>query len=496
MNTQLSLLVNGEEYTPQNFTRLRGKGGIFADLANFLADWYSPEATMRMRTSGSTGKPQEIVVKKSDMLASARLSCRVFGFNSRQTALLCLPLQYIAGKMMVVRAMESGMNLLVQEPNSTPLKDLTKPIDFAPLVPMQIIKTMEMEDGEAQLARVKTILVGGAFLAAEQEEALQRHPGEVYASYGMTETLSHVALRRINGPEASAWYSPLPGVSVEVDEDGILIVSAFHLSIAELETNDIAEVRKDGTFRILGRKDAVINCGAIKIQAEEMEHGVLEDTGIQTVIVGVPHKHLGECPALLWEGDESREEALRAYVAALPKQMRPHHMLQAPGPLPKTINGKVARAECRELALQLIKLQKSNLKQRLIRSIKDLENSKWWKSANDPKVQNTVCDTASLLLGKIGGNHPVAKQVRTAIALFKNSKTRQSLLSPRNIIILTAALLYTVAPLDAIPDLLPVVGWLDDLGLLSMAIAAVMGSAPATEKKETAAADEKKAISE
>lgn len=495
MNTQLSLQVNGEEYTPQNFTQLRAKGGIFADLANFLADWYAPAATMRMRTSGSTGKPQEIVVKKSDMLASARLSCRVFGFNSRKTALLCLPLQYIAGKMMVVRAMEAGMNLLVQEPCSTPLKDLTETVDFAPLVPMQIAKTMELPDGEAQLARVNTILVGGAFLAAEQEEALQRHPGEVYASYGMTETLSHVALRRINGPEASAWYSPLPGVSVEVDEDGILIVSAFHLSIAELETNDIAEVRKDGTFRILGRKDAVINCGSIKIQAEEMEQSILEAIGLQTAVVAAPHKHLGECPALIWEGNEEQEDALRNILAELPKHMRPHHVLHAPGPLPRTINGKIARAECRELAQHLIQLHKSNLKLRIIRSIKDLEHSKWWKSANDPKVQNTVCDTASLLLQKIGGNHPVAKQVRTAITLFKNSKTRQSLLSPRNIIILTAALLYTVAPLDAIPDLLPVVGWLDDLGLLSMAIAAVMGTAPAENRKETAAA-EKKEINE
>ena len=340
---QEQVIINGQVVTPQTLLTWRqGKTGIEADLADFLEEWFSATPTMLLHTSGSTGKPKAMQATKDSMRASALATCRFFHLEPGCTALLCLPLRYIAGKMMVVRAIVGGFNLLLQEPSSAPLEELTTEVDFAPLVPMQVQTTLQKENGAACLQRVRQILLGGGFVEPATETALQSIPCAVYASYGMTETLSHIALRRINGAEATPYYTPLPGVRLALSPRGTLSISVPYLGIDYLETNDIAEMTEDGRFRISGRADCVINSGGIKIQSEELEQQLRSATGLNLIIVPLPHPVLGQTVGLLWEGEPEHEPLLQHAIEQLPRYHRPSCMVN--GTIPKTATGKPARA--------------------------------------------------------------------------------------------------------------------------------------------------------
>lgn len=342
--------ADGCTITPANLPAMRRAGKLSPELADFLSKWWSDSPTMVLQTSGSTGAPKRMLATKTAMVASAAATCRFFGLNPGDSALLCLPLRYIAGKMMVVRALVGGLNLVTAEPSSTPLASLTQGVDFAPLVPMQVAATLALPEGAAQLARVRTLLLGGGFIDPALAEQLQKSTTRVFASYGMTETLSHIALRAVNGPQRSEWYTPLPGVKLTLTPADTLQISVPWLGIDALCTNDLAEIAPDGGFRILGRVDAVINSGGIKIQAEEIEQELHRLTGLQVLALPLPHPRLGQCVSLLWEGPREAESALREACATLPRYHKPHFIHHAP--LPRTESGKPARAR----ALQLLTL--------------------------------------------------------------------------------------------------------------------------------------------
>lgn len=331
------LLVNGKPFChtePQ-------PAGILSDLADFLTDWHSESPCMELHTSGSTGKPKQLCVSKEAMRASAEATCNFFKLKPGDSALLCLPLRYIAGKMMVVRALVGGLNLVTVEPSSTPLANLEEPVDFAPLVPMQVHSTLQQAGGSAQLEKARILLLGGGFVDAGLEEALQDCRAAVYASYGMTETLSHIALRRVNGPERSAYYTPLPGVRVSLTARNTLAICAPNIGVDYIETNDTAEIAADGTFRILGRVDAVINSGGVKIQAEDIEQQLTTATGLQVLAGPVPHPVLGQAVGIIWEGAAENEEALQRAIGELPRYHRPQLVLHHP--IPRTATGKMNR---------------------------------------------------------------------------------------------------------------------------------------------------------
>ena len=343
-----AISIDGCTITPGSLPEWRqGKTGILADLGDFLAQWWSDTPTMPLHTSGSTGKPKLLHATKAAMAASAAATCRAFGLSPGNSALLCLPLRYIAGQMMIVRAIVGGLNLIVTEPSSTPLAGLLHNIDFAPLVPMQVASTLNQPEGAASLARIQTLLLGGGFVDTALEARLQALPCRVFTSYGMTETLSHIALRAANGPQRSDYYTPLSGVSLSLSSAGTLQISVPYLGITHLTTNDRAEIVPDGRFRILGRVDAVINSGGVKIQAEDIERELHTHTGLQVVVLPLPHPVLGQCVALLWEGEAQQEAALRAACATLPRYHQPLHLQRCV--LPRTESGKIARARAAEL---------------------------------------------------------------------------------------------------------------------------------------------------
>ena len=249
-------------------------------LEDFLSEWNNDSDRVLVHTSGSTGKPKPMMVEKKRMLNSARITCDFLGLKPGDSALLCMSLDYIAGKMVVVRSIERHLHLISVSPSGHPLKDVNEEITFAAMVPMQVYNTLQVPEERERLSRIRHLIIGGGAIDAALEQELQALPGNIaiWSTYGMTETLSHIALRRINGDEPSEWYQPFDSVHISQTEEGCLVIDAPQVCAETLVTNDIVEIEpyiynkvEKLHFRIKGRKDNVICSGGIKIQIEEVE---------------------------------------------------------------------------------------------------------------------------------------------------------------------------------------------------------------------------------
>ena len=249
-------------------------------LEDFFSEWNNDSDRVLVHTSGSTGKPKPMMVEKKRMLNSARITCDFLGLKPGDSALLCMSLDYIAGKMVVVRSIERHLHLISVSPSGHPLKDVNEEITFAAMVPMQVYNTLQVPEERERLSRIRHLIIGGGAIDAALEQELQALPGNIaiWSTYGMTETLSHIALRRINGDEPSEWYQPFDSVHISQTEEGCLVIDAPQVCAETLVTNDIVEIEpyiynkvEKLRFRIKGRKDNVICSGGIKIQIEEVE---------------------------------------------------------------------------------------------------------------------------------------------------------------------------------------------------------------------------------
>lgn len=241
-------------------------------LDGFYKEWNSALSTVIVNTSGSTGKPKSIRVEKSRMIESAKMTCSFLGLTSDDSALLCMPLRYIAGKMVVVRTIVSGMRLISIPPTSHPLKDMEDIPTFAAMVPMQVFNSLSVPEEADKLKRIKNLIIGGGPVNDLLYSKLQHFPNAVWSTYGMTETLSHIAMRRLNGPTASEYYIPLDGIHLSVNEMGCLCIDAPKICPEVLQTNDIVKFDSEGhRFKVLGRIDNVIISGGVKIHIEEVE---------------------------------------------------------------------------------------------------------------------------------------------------------------------------------------------------------------------------------
>lgn len=326
-------------------------------VEEFLEEWNNPSPTLLVHTSGSTGKPKPILIEKRRMEASARITCSFLGLHEGDTALLCMPLDYIAGKMMVVRAVTCGLRLVAVEPSGLPV--WKEPIDFAAMVPLQVYNLLQTPDGSERLRNIRNLIIGGGSIDAALATTLATFPHPVWSTYGMTETLSHIALRPLNGPDASDWYTPLKGVSVSLNADNCLVINAPAVHDGPLVTNDIAELTTPVTndtvggapqcrFRILGRKDNVICSGGVKIQAEEVERLLLPHLSAPFLITKRPDEKFGEVVVLLTEGDT--KEAADVATQILPKYWQPRLYIHV-SQIPLTATGKLARKDAERLAL-------------------------------------------------------------------------------------------------------------------------------------------------
>lgn len=330
------------------------------DLEAFLAEWHNDSPTVLVHTSGSTGKPKPMLVEKRRMQASARITCRFLGLHEGDTALLCMPLDYIAGKMMVVRALTCGLQLVSVPPSSHPLatshlSPFPSRIDFAAMVPLQVWNSLQVPEERHRLMHIRHLIIGGGAIDQALASQLADFPHQVWSTYGMTETLSHIALRRLNGPEASDWYTPFDGVALSLTDEGCLVINAPAVHEGPLVTNDIAELSPPATadsprrFRILGRKDNVVCSGGIKIQIEEVERLLRPHLHIPYMITKAPDEKLGEQVVLLTES-KTVGDVLALCRLHLPKYWVPRRILSVDR-LPLTETGKPARHEAERMAM-------------------------------------------------------------------------------------------------------------------------------------------------
>lgn len=318
------------------------------DLETFIAEWRSDSPVVSVHTSGSTGAPKLMMAEKSRMAASAKMTCNFLGLREGDSALLCMPLDYIAGKMVVVRALTHGLRLVSVAPSARPFKELTEPTDFAALTPMQVFETLKNERERDLLMHVRQLIIGGGAITTDMAMVLKGFPNGVWSTYGMTETLSHIAMRRLSGPTASEWYTPMDGVSVSTDSRGCLTIDAPTVCPTTLTTNDLAQIDHApgyARFRILGRADNTICSGGIKIQAEEVERLLEPYIDTPYVVTWLPDEKLGQAVALVIEakdGPKDVDKIKETCRAVLPKYWAPK-VVMTTSEIPRTETGKLKR---------------------------------------------------------------------------------------------------------------------------------------------------------
>lgn len=264
--------INGKDYTPDELiawckSSLEHAEAWEKDIFNFILDWLSDVSYIVVNTSGSTGEPQQIRLEKKRMKASARLSAEYFNMKAGNEVLLCLPARYIAGKMVIVRAFTNGFNLNWVEPTINPLLNIDRGFNLTSFTPMQVFEMLRSTPEKFE--RIEKVLVGGGPISAVLDQRLRETKNDVFATYGMTETISHVAVRKVNAP--GTLFHALPGVKFSIDDDGCLIISAVHLDALGIKTNDMVQLVGPYSFHFLGRRDNVINSGGIKLFPEKIE---------------------------------------------------------------------------------------------------------------------------------------------------------------------------------------------------------------------------------
>ncbi len=311
------------------------------ELIGLLASWMRGEDPLRFTTSGTTGRPKEIRLSRATIAGSARNTAEAFGIRPGAKALLCLPLRYIAGAMMLLRSVVNGWELYAQRPSGCP--QIHRVYDLAAMTPMQVRQVMDSQPGA--LETIGTLLIGGGVLPKDLEARLAtlRYVA-VYHTYGMTETATHVAYRRIAPPSIIGdVYTAMPGVRFEQAEDETLIVHADYVP-KPVHTKDRVHLLSERQFEWLGRVDRIINTGGIKVQAEYLEDQLSPYIEQPFVVVGRSHPTFGEEVTLVVEGmaTPAAVEHIRGAVKEVCSGYTAPRKLIFLDALPRTRSGKIA----------------------------------------------------------------------------------------------------------------------------------------------------------
>ncbi|MDR1761331.1 MAG: AMP-binding protein [Bacteroidales bacterium] len=277
-----------------------------SDFSKFLKEWYSSKSFIEVQTSGSTGKPKSIRLEKQFVSASVQRTLLFFKLKEGDRVLHCLPEKYIAGKLMIIRALLGKLDLFVVEPTTDFLFLQNEEFRFAAMVPAQVNKILKTEPYcGAWFQKMEQLLIGGYAIPLEMEKQLQNVSTICYSSYATTETATHIAIRKINGLDMSDFYICLEDIYVQLSEDSCLQIFMPGLSEQPLQTTDFAELKNEKTFRILGRSDNVIISGGIKYSPEQIEKKLTHFIKIPFLISSLPHESLGEQLVLVLEGNEN-----------------------------------------------------------------------------------------------------------------------------------------------------------------------------------------------
>lgn len=271
---------------------------LITTVDNFITEWNSPTSSISVKTSGSTGAPKSIKIQKKFMISSAKMTGDFLDLRSGNTALLSMSPNTIGGIMMIVRSLVLDLQLVVIDASSSPLKDLDKHIDFAAMVPLQVKASLIHQ--ESNLNRVDKLIIGGGPIDSKLEEQLKELNTSVYHTYGMTETISHIALRNVSKGDSS--FKALDQVKL-TSKDECLTISAPRIGVHDLQTNDIVQLLSETEFIWIGRSDFAINSGGIKIIPSiiESELGALIKDNF--ISIGIPDETLGQKHVLIIESD-------------------------------------------------------------------------------------------------------------------------------------------------------------------------------------------------
>lgn len=320
----------------------------------FLTNWFDKTDVIAVHTSGSTGTPKQIQLKKQHMINSAVATGNYFELFEKTRALMCLPVDFIAGKMMLVRAMVLGWHLDMINPDSNPLQAVKKDYDFCAMVPLQLASSIP------DINRIKKVIVGGGVVPDALIEQLQDLFTEIYATYGMTETITHIAVKKLNQADPLAvgnpCYRALPGVRLEKDQRDCLVIHAPKVSHSKLVTNDVVDLISETEFEWLGRYDNLVNSGGIKLIPEQIEKKLSPLISNRFFVFGMPDDKLGEKLILVIEGEVNsgkNEEAVVLYALKKLDTLNRYEIPKAIFFLPKFIETKTKKIQ-RQQTLDLL----------------------------------------------------------------------------------------------------------------------------------------------
>jgi O-succinylbenzoic acid--CoA ligase len=301
-------------------------------IGNFLLDWFDDKPFIELQTSGSTGNPKVYKIKKQAMLDSALATGDFFDLKPGDTMLHCLPTNYVAGKMMFVRSFILGLDMEFVNPTSDPLKNNEKYYDFSAMVPLQAKNSLD----QLKAGKIKKLIVGGVKVHKALEDELVKLPMEIYETYGMTETITHIAAKKIGAKN----FTVLPNVSVSINELGCLVINAKNISDELIVTNDLVNLISDTQFSWKGRIDNVINSGGVKLLPESIEEKLSTLIPRRYFIYGQDDETLGKKVVLYAEGESLDID--ESVFDVLEKFEKPREIIFIPK-FKETITGKILR---------------------------------------------------------------------------------------------------------------------------------------------------------
>ncbi|WJS94393.1 AMP-binding protein [Flavobacterium johnsoniae] len=299
-------------------------------IGEFFLDWFDKKDYIEMTTSGTTGLPKLVKLEKQAMIQSALATGDFFDLKPGDKALLCLPTQFIAGKMMLVRSLILGLELDVVSPSLHPLELNTTTYDFVAMVPLQVQNSIN------GLSKVRKLIIGGAKMDSSLEEKLLPLKTEIYETYGMTETITHIAAKRLG----DSVFSILPNVKISQDDRGCLVINVATISDEAIVTNDLVELLNDQQFIFLGRIDNVINSGGVKLIPEQIEAKLTGKINSRFFVTGLPDTTLGEKLVLVIEGE--KQEFPADFFDVLGKYEKPKEIVFV-SKFKENENGKLLR---------------------------------------------------------------------------------------------------------------------------------------------------------
>ena len=335
---------------PQNIQTSNLTTEFEQKIISFTQEFLSETKTVKVQTSGFTGTPKIFEIEKQKMLNSAKMTCDFLDLKKENTALICLPIEYISGKMMVVRSLERKLKLIIKNPSTKPLKDLNEEIDFCAMTPLQVENSLD------KIHFIKNIIIGGAAVSENlktkitQTLKLSNPQTKIYETYGMSETLSHIALKEIY-PKADDYFIILNDIEISLDERGCLKINAPKLNDEILQTNDLVEIINDNKFKFWGRIDNVINSGGAKIFPEELEALVKKKIENEVVFLGLKDESLGQKLIAVVEGNESGDLIKKIIEIQFEKNFHKPKEIIFVEKIPRTENGKINRRELLNLLM-------------------------------------------------------------------------------------------------------------------------------------------------